>query len=498
MFNKNKSNKYVVILIFLFITLGLIIRLIKFRQQPFYDWDEALYGQVAREMLVNKTLNTTFNSNPWLDKPPLSYLMISVVFSIFNENEAVARSLFAIFAIALLFLIYLLTKKIIRAFYKKSDDINLIIIPILITSASKLFIDKATTLNTDIIISVSILGYFAFYKNKLIKTLFLILGVWTKSVIGFFPLIIEPFLIIKSSKNMRSFINKTLFLLFQLGIACLWYFYAYLQYGDYFIKAHFYSQIYKRIILPIELHFGDKWFYFKVLGIDLSWLILAIILGLMILIKNLVLDLYKNRVLILKSDRFILYIVLLSPLLLLFIYTIVKTKLDWYLIYIIPIISIYPIFLLSNLKSYIRKIAIFLIIGYSIFKFSTNTYVVKPQINIDEKIILAKCLNQKNIDKLSFLADEEQRTIKNVLEAAKLQTESSFLYSGSPSFVFYLNKPIQTYYSTQEFVKNYKNSSSFVISKQDYENLLNSLDTDSFQTICQTENWIGFKKIYYK
>lgn len=118
----------------------------------------------------------------------------------------------------------------------------------------------STLLNTDIIIALSWLGYFYYFSSFCKRTFFLILGVWSKSLVGFYPLILDFFYFF-AQKKYRSF-KKTAFfvkeLLIQIMLASLWYFYAYLNFGPYFIKTHFYDQIFKRVEKPIELHFGNN------------------------------------------------------------------------------------------------------------------------------------------------------------------------------------------------------------------------------------------------
>lgn len=489
-----EHGSYAVILIFFIIILGVIIRLIKFSNQPFYDWDESLYAQIAREVLINKSINTTFNKNPWLDKPPLSYLMIAGVFFGFGENETIARSLFAVFGIVVLVLLYKLTKLVLSHLTKTENKI-VFITPVLITASTPLFLDKATTLNTDILVSTSILGYFLYYKNNLIKTLFLLLGVWSKSVIGFFPLIIEPVLILKDFKDKKKLLAKTGLLLFQILLGSLWYFYAYAEYGDYFIKSHFFAQIYKRLILPIELHFGNKWFYFIALYQNFKLLSVFISAGLMLIAADFSLKLYKQKSAILQDKNTIFYFILLSPILLLFIYTVAKTKLDWYLIYLIPLLSISVAFLLEKLNNSAKLISLIIIFAYSLFGFVNQTFLLTPKISVNEKIIMAECLNKSAIVDLAVLTDNEQRKIKNVLEAAKLQTESSFFYAGSPSFIYYLNKPVTNFYNINEFLKNYSKYNAVAISNTDFQSLKNELDLNNYSKICQTKNWIGLKAL---
>lgn len=178
-----------------------------------------------------------------------------------------------------------------------------------------------------------------------------------------------------------------------------------------------------------------------------------------------------------------------------FIYTVAKTKLDWYLIYLIPLLSISVAFLLEKLNNSAKLISLIIIFAYSLFGFVNQTFLLTPKISVNEKIIMAECLNKSAIVDLAVLTDNEQRKIKNVLEAAKLQTESSFFYAGSPSFIYYLNKPVTNFYNINEFLKNYSKYNAVAISNTDFQSLKNELDLNNYSKICQTKNWIGLKAL---
>lgn len=485
-------KKFFTLVFFSFIFLGIILRLYKVPNQPFYDWDEGIYAQVAKEILKNKSIDTTFNGNVWLDKTPLSYILIAFSFKIFGFKEFYARLIFTILGFLLLYFLYELTKIILKTLFKLKNS-SLSLIPPLILSSTPIFLEKSTTLNTDIIIALSWIGYFLFLEKPFLKTIFLLLGVWSKSLIGFYPLFIEPFRLLKYLKNSKKLINEILILIGQILIACLWYFYAYFKYGDYFVRVHFLIQMFKRIYVPIELHFGNKWFYFKLIWENLNFISLFILLSLIPISLAFLKKILRLRAKVINDKSFTNYLILFSPLPFLILLTIVKTKLGWYTIFILPLLSIYPAILLAKTKNRNFRLLIATpIIIFSLFQFVNQTYLFSPKIEINEKIKLARCLNQKNIKNLAFLVDEEERKIKNVLEAAHLQTENSFVYGGSPSFVFYLDKPLKYFYETDEFNREYKNFQAITLSKEDFRNF--SLNLENYRKICETQNWLGFSK----
>jgi len=77
-----------IIITFFTIILGLIVRNYNLAKVLFYDWDEGMYAQIAKEIIKNKSLFTTFNGQVWLDKPPLVHGLISLIFSISSPKNS--------------------------------------------------------------------------------------------------------------------------------------------------------------------------------------------------------------------------------------------------------------------------------------------------------------------------------------------------------------------------------------------------------------------------
>ncbi len=481
-----RFKKVAPILVFAFLFLGLLIRLYKLKAQPFSDWDEGIYAQVAKEILKNKTLDTTFNGHVWLNKPPLSHLLIAIVFGIFGYSHVAARSIFTIFSFATLILLYKLTQKILKELLKIEDS-HLPLISVLTLAATPLFLERATSLNTDIVIATTYLGYFYFAENFKIKTLFLLIGVWSKSLVGFYPLFIEPFLWLRQKLNLKKLLKNILALSSQIFLASLWYIWAYTKYGNYFVKAHFLDQIFKRVTAPIELHFGNKWYYFKLLWENLNFISLIIAAGYFVISIHFLKFFIKKRFKALKSEKLLWYVILLSPLPFFALLIIGKSKIYWYLLFILPIMAISIPYVLSLVNSKTRLLISVPLIAFLLFQFTKQTYLLIPKYEIDVKLKLAQCSKKLPYKNLAFLIEKKEREIRKVVESSNLQTETTFIYGGSPSFVFYSDKKIKFFYDPQEFVKNYSKYNILVFQKQDELNL--GFDLSAYNEACKINDW---------
>jgi 4-amino-4-deoxy-L-arabinose transferase-like glycosyltransferase len=75
------------------------------------DWDEGIYAQVSREMLSRPFDFTTWlvphwNSQVWIDKPPLTYWITALFFKLFGVSEFTARLGSALSAVTIVALLH--------------------------------------------------------------------------------------------------------------------------------------------------------------------------------------------------------------------------------------------------------------------------------------------------------------------------------------------------------------------------------------------------------
>lgn len=471
-------KKFFHVFLFGLILFALIWRNWQMRNVLFYDWDEAMYAQIAREMIRNKTIVTTFNNQLWFDKPPLSHLMVAFSFFIVGESEFFSRLMMVFLGFCLITLLYFLARKITK-------NTTASLIPVMLLAASPIFLERSIILNSDLLVAISWVGYFLFWENFRLKLLFLTIGVLGKSVLGFYPLIFEVlyylinFFVFK--KRLKIDLKKTFLLIF---IPSLWYLFNFFKFGQEFIYHHFLSQMFKRLVVPIELHFGDKFFHFNLLWKNLGYFNFFIIAGYLYLCFNLKNEWRKN----LKN-----ILILISPLPFLALLTVMKTKIDWYLVIYLPLLLLSVAYFYEKINNKpIKSVIVLSTTLFFLINFSKQTFFSSVNYQPPEKVTLALCLSKTKEKNVGVYVDEQERRNRNFLEAAHYQTTSSFYYGGSPAFVYYLNKPLNFFYDEKDFVSHQQKYQTLVLTKVDYNNLKEKINYKKI--VCQTKNWVSIRK----
>lgn len=489
-----------VILSFFFIFLGLVYRNLQLAKILFYDWDEAMYAQIAQEILKNKSLFTTFNDQVWLDKPPLVHTLIAIVFATVGRSEFWSRMIMVGIACILLILTYKLSKKIYCALVPNVEKKELAIvglIPTLFLAATPIFMERSTLVNSDTLIAVSWMGYLLYRERFWAKFFFLTLGVWTKSVLGFYPLVFDAIAWLITKDKIKKIFNRSMLwkLPLVLVVPSLWYIAGYLKFGNAFIYHHFISQVFKRISVPIELHFGDKFYYLTFIWQQLGFITLIFIANYLIYVLDFLSGLIKKGGRFFTANNLLVFLLMTAPLPFFTILTFMKTKIYWYVIMFFPFVCVSLLYLYASLKQiFLRRIFFAAVILYFLVSFIPQTFLAKTTYIQPDRLKLAQCIASKPYDNIAFLVDEDERKIKNVLEAAHYNTTSSFYYGGSPSFVYYVQKKVTYFYSTDEFIQNHGKYSILVASMNDME-LVNDVkqifSKHSNKLLCTAGSWVA-------
>ena len=485
------------IIAFLFIFLGLIVRNFHLAQILFYDWDEGIYAQVAQEIIKNKTLFTTFNGQPYFHIPPLLHSLIAFVFMLFGRSEFWARMSMIVVAFMLLILTYKAAKKIflILSPNDKPQQVMLgSLIPVLILAASPIFIERSALINSDTLIAVSWIGYLLYRDSFWKKLFFLTLGVWSKSVLGFYPVLFDIFIWIFQKKKIT--VSKIRRYIIFITIPSLWYIAELIKYGNVFIYNHFLSQVLKRITVPIELHFGGKFFYLSFLWDKMGVINVLFIISYVFYGIYLIQALVKDRLCFFSKNNIFVFLFMIAPFPFFAFLTVMKTKIYWYVIMFLPFLCISLTYLYVSLKNKLLRIVFLIgIVVYFLVSFIPQTYLMKLNYVKPDKLKLAQCIAPKSYNKLAFLVDIEERKIKNFLEAAHYDTSISFYWGGSPSFVFYVKKKVDYFYNVDEFIKRAGDYHILVASKNDIKNSIpiQSLFTKK-AVICDFGDWLSIVK----
>lgn len=548
------KNKYLfTICVFVFIGIGLIIKNLLYAPVEFYDWDEGIYGQVAWEMYENKTLQTTFNDEIWLNKPPLSHALIAIALGLFDRSEVAARMVMVFFGMVQLIITYLLAKKITQTIYKK--ELNqmsffhkeiVYLLPVLALAATPLFIERSIVLNTDVMLGIGWSGFFL-ASTFVPKLLFAMFGVLSKSIVGLYPLCVGLLELSKKNMTWKNMWKGILLVTLPL----VWHIISYIRFGDFFIQAHLFDQVVKRVVSPIELHFGTRMYYLALLWENISFLTVFIAVAIGIagyFLVRLLLEQYITS----KKTRFLwiyglitiaiglffvvpgpttninltvagiggviillihifwkqkyapedpsslsAYLVLVSPIPFFALLMMSQSKIGWYLVTLLPLFVLSLSYLYMTARfAFIRLPLLVITVGLFLVQFIPETYAFQLNHTTNDRLLLARCIHKQQPDSLAVLVDAQERQNRTVVESLQLDTATSFTYGGSPSFVFYAQKNIEFFYGMEDFTNRYSSFPLLMISTGDLNQMPGQygIIQNEYTPVCKDNNWIVFEQ----
>ena len=444
-------------LYFLIIAFKLIIN-----PTPFFDWDESINAQVSREMIENKSLVPLWQGSVWLDKPPLPFLFFGVIMKLtpFISPEISLRITSLLLSIISLLFVY-------SIFYKATKDKLISLLTVIITSFIPIFLQRSQILNLDVFLLIGWLGYLLFVQNFWLGLLFLAVSVLTKSLIGFYPVIIliiyHVVLLWKNKMSQGSNISKLSrkyirTAAIQIIILLVWYIIMLLSFKTQFWQQHIIETHFRRVTASIEYHFGQRTYYIDLMKEQLGLFFWPSAVGLLLAVVNLSKSLtkYSDRNKWLNTFFLLPWFMFLN---------ITKTKIFWYLYPAIPqfaFLAVYPLtlFLSHSGKSraesrdatriVVNKIFLYLISCIMlIYIFHRNfiktnfftTFYSKPE----DYYHLALYAKDK-CDSLHVLVGKETREANKTLEDLGLTITSTTQWGDHPSIVYYFGKKVNFIY----------------------------------------------------
>lgn len=452
-------KKHWLIVVFLISFFLLISYKLFSHPTPFYDWDETIYAQVGREMVQAKSLVPLWQGNFWLDKPPLVPLTYGIVETVFPKFPELSTRLFtlglAVFVLALIYALY----------YRLSKSQIISTLVAVMTSFTSIFLQRTQVLNVDVFLYLGWLGYVVFYDNFWISLIFLAVGVLSKSLLGYYPVIIfgclytfQLFIKQLKPKQYKKLITA---LIIQSAILLIWYLIMITAFRIPFIKAHFYDSMIKRVTSSIESHFGKRTFYIDLLFNQLGLYALLSLFGMILVIK----DYIK------KKDFLSMTLALFFVPWFLFL-NLTKTKIDWYLYPVIAQFAFLEAYLLNLFKKYwvIVFLIFVIILGVTVRNnVMNNSLLDSLYSSYDENYYLA-VYAKNNCQDLNMFVDSGSRQTHDTLKKMNLLIGTSEWWGTHPSMVYYSDKKVNFIYEQNQFdpllVKPLPNE-CFIIYKND-------------------------------
>jgi len=479
-------KNHLLIVLFILLYFFIVASKLIIKPLPFYDWDEAIYAQVGKETIARKSLVPLWQGNYWLDKPPLVLLVYGVInkFLSFATPEILDRIFNLLLIISAYILIYIFYLKVVK-------DKLLATLTVILSSFTSLFLQRAHQINFDVFLLLGWLGYLLFFDNFLISLFFLSLSVLSKSLIGFYPVIMMGFyylfLFWKKEikvKQLKTFLSK---IIVQVAILSLWYLVMFIIFSQNFWQQHIIESHFRRVTASIESHFGKRTFYIDLLFEQFSFYTWLSILGFFYFIHQFL----KKK---LTRNQFF-YGVYLFPW---FIFlNLTKTKIFWYIYPSIPVFAFFITCSFWFLKD--RKIIFYLLFGLILFhsvrqaivqqKFLTSQYS-----SFTDYYFLAKRA-KKHCLKLYYLVDKNSRQAMTTLEKMGLTITTTKWWGSHPSVVYYFGKEVNFIYDKTKFIRTIPTLDNNNCLAVENEDLATDFPIDYLQKIKQFSSLTLFKKI---
>lgn len=427
-------EKVLQLILFFSFSLFLLFSCINLSSTYLYDWDEAIYAQVGKEMVAAKSIYGIWNGLPWLEKPPLVPFLSGLFMKLPGSTEFWARLPSFVAGIGVLYFLY----KILHEKFKENMLLYFSITTVTLLLSAP-FMNRMTSLNTDIFLVLGWLGFYYYYKKSFaLSTLFLFVGVMSKSFLGLFPLLVvlleDAFTTGSVKQALLGYLSNLRKLTMAILISIAWFVLAYLRFGNQFLQENLYDHLVARVVKPVELHYGGFLYYPKLLFsyYNVFLLVFAIAVGyVMYLIFK------KRQTHLLFIPLFLLYGVLIS---------LAKTKLNWYIFPILPFLAVSLSVLLVDIKTKLKLSVHWVWIGLiGIFLggiFLQGSYVLRLKKEGPAPLTALALYAKEQCSKTTIIANNEELKFYDVINAANVQISSTFRYGGSPAFRFYADQPV--------------------------------------------------------
>ena len=224
---------------FLILFLAVLVFLGRQLDVGLSNYDDAYYAQKAKEMLTAESLWTpTFYHEPAFDNPPLPFWLTALAYKVFGVSGYAAAFFPALFGAGIMVLTYRMALYLYRDDWIALASVFVLLFP-------GLFVDSARRAMVDIplafFVTAAMFCFARAWENKKYYLLFGLAtagGVLTKSLLGFFPLVVgAAFCLLARKWKDVSYLVSGYALALVLGSS--WYGINWMKYGDDFLQFHF-------------------------------------------------------------------------------------------------------------------------------------------------------------------------------------------------------------------------------------------------------------------
>ncbi len=204
------------------------------------NFDDSFYAQKAKELLAGGSfwLNT-FNGQPDFDKPPLPLWLTALAFKVFGVSGYSTVLVTGLFGTGVVYITYRLSEKLFKDSWVAFLSGVVLIFP-------GYFLDYSRRGMTDIALTFFVaLALYCFFMARENPRWYLAFGlstvgaIWTKSVLGLFPLLIALGVLVLT-RRWKTIVNPNFIggVVIALGLGSTWHIINWMEYGDRFVHQH--------------------------------------------------------------------------------------------------------------------------------------------------------------------------------------------------------------------------------------------------------------------
>ena len=230
------------------------------------DWDEAIYAQIAKEIVGSGDwLTLHWGYEPFFEKPPFLMWSTATLFSLFGVSELSARAASALSGVGVVVLVY--------AIGRRTYDRTTAFVAGVVLLTTHGFLTYARVGMTDAMLTFFIyLAIYAYMRVREGETRWWLavgaatgLAVLTKSAAG----VVAPGAVAVAALldgELRSALRSRAFwggIAIAIALVVPWHLAMYLMYGRRFLDVYFGLHLRKRTATALDGHTGDRWYYVR-------------------------------------------------------------------------------------------------------------------------------------------------------------------------------------------------------------------------------------------
>ena len=229
------------------------------------NWDEAIYAEVAKEILQSRDwLTLHWQHTNWFEKPPFTFWIMSGFFRLFGVSEFSARAVSAIAGVGLVAVVYGIGKR------QRGPVCGLIAALILLTTFQ--FVQMSRLVYTDVLLVffmyLAMYGYLRVKDDRrwwYVVSMSCALGFMVKSFASLFAPAAIAFALVVDRQASETLKAKQFWFSILAGLAIVvpWHAAMIYRHGSAFVNEYFYYHVWSRTVTPLEGHNGAYWFYFR-------------------------------------------------------------------------------------------------------------------------------------------------------------------------------------------------------------------------------------------